>query len=302
MKRKVSWELFSLAIAVCTACESGGNQTTDDASTVIIDTTSTGFAHYDWLPQSLKDTMEHLAYAHTDRHFNFYYYFTVDDINRHFFLEDAGLAVIAERPVVHEEALRFVDEQLYDPQARKWGEYYARDTTNWQNKSREENRWSYFKRNIFYILPQEEADFTQLRVAIVEDTTLKRHYEIRVPADPAVYSSSAVDQPAVPMRGMDYFREAIEHEVHSAEAFILYDTGTVEVTFEVWGGRARSPNLVRGLSTHHDTHAAYQADGEFIKAINNAKVWWRDARQDGQPVASTVRMTFDISELKESSP
>ena len=263
---------------------------------------TTDFVHYDWLPQSLKDTMKHLAYAHTDRHFNFYYYFTVDDINRHFFLEDAGLAVIAERPVVNEEALRFLDEQLYDPQARKWGEYHAWDTTDWQNGSRQENRWSYFQRNIFYILPQEEADFTQLRVAIMEDTTLKRRNEIRVPADPQVYPSSEVDQPAAPMRGMAYFRQAIEHDVQSAEAFILYDTGTVEVTFEVWGGRARSPNLVRGLSTRHDTHAAYQADGEFIKAINNAKVWWRDARRDGRPVASTVRLTFDISQLKKPSP
>ena len=291
---------YLLAVAICTACEPVGNRATDEVTTAIADTTTTGFVHYNWLPQSLKDTMKHLA-SHTDRHFNFYYYFTVDDINRHFYLEDAGLAVIAECPVVHEEALRFIDEQLYNPQARKWGSYHAWDTTNWRNKSPQENRWNYYQRHILYILPQDSADFTQLRVAVMEDTTLQRRYEVRGPADPTVYSSKEVNQPAVPKRGMAYFREAIKNEVRSAEAFILYDTGTVEVTFQVWGGRARSPNLVRGLSTHHDTHEAYQADGEFIKAINSAKVWWRDARKDGRPVPSTVRMTFDIRQLKKPS-
>ena len=265
---------------------------------------STGFTHYDWLPEPLKDTMDYLANASTDRHFNFYYYFTVDDINRHFYLIDPGLKVIAERLVTNEEALNFIDEQLYDSKVRERGSYAAWDTTYFTKQRQQEDKIDhlpYYERTVFYVLPEDSADFRQLRVAIVEDTTVQSPDKYLGPPDPNMYPAEVVDVPARPMRGMEYFREAIMNRVRKAEVFILYDTGTVEVEFGVWGHHAQSPNLIRGFSTREDTHEAYQTDGEFIKAINSAKVRWHDAQKDGKPVRSLVRITFDVSTLKDSS-
>lgn len=279
-------------------CEQEAKQTSRQSPSL---PTSTGFVHYDWLPEQLKHTMDHLQHLHPNRHFNFYYYFAVDDINRHYYIVDAGMKIITEMPVTSEAALQFIDEKLYDPNTLKSGAYFARDTSR---RSKTSDRDQFFdpQRNVFYILTKDSVSFTQLRVAITEDTAQQQIYIIQGPSDPTVYPLSEVDRPAMPVRGREYFRQAIEEEVRSAEAFLLYDTGTVEVTFVVGGRRVHSPNLVRGLSTYHDTHEAYQADGEYIKAINNAKVWWHDARKDDQPVQSTVRMTFDISRLKKPSP
>lgn len=290
------WFRLLVVAASLIACEREEGQVSRELPTV----KSSGFVHYDWLPKQLKHTMDHLLHLHPDRHFNFYYYFPVDDINRHYYMVDAGLEVIAEMPVTNQEVLRFIDNKLYELPLRKRGIYTAIDTNQWADHTREQ--LFHPEKYVIYVLTEDSVDFTQLRIAIAEDTTRGKRWLPGVPGDTVVYTSSEVDQPAEPMRGADYFRQAILKETASSEAFILYDTGTVEVTFQVWGGRARSPNLVRGLSTHYDTHEAYQADGEFIKAINDAKVWWHDARQNGRPVASTVRMTFDISQLKKSLP
>ena len=264
---------------------------------------TTGFADYDWLPEKLKHTMDHLARTHTDRHFNFYYYFTVDDINRHFYMIDPGLEVVTEMLVTHEEVLNLIDDKLYDVETRKGGIYVAWDTTNyWRQDRQNVEKSPYYENYIFYVLPKDSADFSQLRVAIVEDTTLQNPDKYFGPPDLTVYTPKEIDTPPHPVRGMEYFRKAIIDEVQSAEVFTLYDTGTVEVAFTVWGHRTHSPNLVRGFSTRSDTHEAYQADGEFIKAINDAKVWWHDARKDGKPVRSKMRMTFDVSTLKNQSP
>ena len=112
-------------------------------------------------------------------------------------------------------------------------------------------------------------------------------------------SSGFVHYDWIPKRMKHTMDHLHEGKVRDAEAFLLYDTGTVEVEFTVWGKRARSPNLIRGFSSRSETHEAYQTDGEFIKAINDAKVWWHDARKQGRLVQSTVRMTFDVSQLND---
>ena len=285
------WLTISAVATLMMGCERESEQTPAAESAPSV---SSGFVHYDWIPRRMKHTMDHLQTLHPRRVYSYCYYFTVDDINRHFHLDDAGLGVVAEITVSNEDALRFIDDKLYNIEANKWGAYQAWDTTEWRKKRRS----FYPNRTIKYILTEDPVDFTQLRLAIVEDTAIQELRSIEPHSDPKLYSSSEVDQPAEPMRGWDYFRRAIENEVRDAEAFLLYDTGTVEVAFTVWGKRARSPNLIRGFSSHSNAHEAYQADGEFIKAINDAKVWWHDARKQNRPVQSTVRMTFDVSQLK----
>ncbi len=174
----------------------------------------------------------------------------------------------------------------------------AWDTTG-LSQIKSDKRSLFFHRFISYVLPEDSADFSQLRVAIVEDSVAHSSERYMGPDDLTVYNPNEVDHPPEPVRGIDYFREVIMNEIRSAEVFTLFDTGTVEVEFNVWGHTTHAPNLVRGFSTHHDTHEAYQADGEFIKAINDARVWWHNAQKAGQPVRSKMRVTFDISTLKD---
>lgn len=195
----------------------------------------TGFADYDWLPDQLKHTADHLATMHTDRHFNFYYYFQVDDINRHFYMIDPGLEVIEEMPVTNENALSLIEDKLYDVKNRRSGIHVAWDTILFRRDGKAPPKIPYHRQTITYVLPDEEADFSQLRVALVEDTTLQSPMYYYGPPDPEVYALSEVDVPPRPVRGIDYFRKAIFDEVRSAEVFALYDTGTVEIAFTVWG-------------------------------------------------------------------
>lgn len=241
--------------------------------------------------------MDHLTHLHPNRHFKFLYYFATEDVNRHFYMTDPGLDIIAKMPVTNENALRRIEDDLYNVTARERGIVTTYDTTNVRGRISFGKHSPYFEPLIAYVLPEDSADFCQLRVAVVEDPRPYSHERYERPADLKIYSSSEVDTPAQPVRGMDYFREVVMEEVQKAEVFALYDTGTVEVSFVVWGHRAHSPNLIQGFSSKNPTHEAYQADGEFIKAVNRAKVWWHDAQKEGQPVRSSLRMTFDVNTL-----
>lgn len=293
---------LSLILAGLAGCEQEARVSTVSTSSSETMYPATGFDDYDWLPDKLKHTMDHLALTNTDRHFNFYYYFQVDDINRHFYMIDPGLEVIEELPVMNEEALSLIEDKLYNVKNRQSGIHAAWDTTLFRRQGQPPVDIPYYRQTVTYVLPDQAADFSQLRVAIVEDTTAQSAIRYYGPPDPTVYAPSEVDTLPQPTRGMDYFRNAILNEVRAAEVFGLYDTGTVEVEFTVWGYRTHSPNLVRGFSSRSDTHEAYQADGEFIKAINRAKVWWQHARRGGRPVQCKIRVTFDVSKLKDSSP
>ncbi len=286
-----TWLYVGWVVALVAGCEQRTEQQAT-AETQLAE--SSGFVHYDWLPQNLRDTMQQLTDTHTDRHFNFYYYFDVDDINRHYYLEDIGLAVVAKQPVTHQRALQFIEDRLYDPKVRQRGSYIAIDTTN--RGVERKARQKYYRNYIHYLLPEYRADFQLLRVALVEDTTgATRQPES---SDTNAY---VPDQPARPVRGMEYFRRAVLEEVQSANSLILQDSGTVTLEFSVWGGKAQSPTLVQGFSTQSDAYEAYQTDGAFIKAVNRAKVRWHHARKNGRPVRSTVRIAFDVRQLKPLS-
>ena len=261
---------------------------------------STGFADYDWLPEKLKHTMDHLAHLYPDRHFSFYYYFATEDINRNFYMTDPGLRVIAEMPVTNEEAMNRIDEKLYNVKVRKHGLYVAQDTVNRYQQAQVSEPWPVHKSLILYVLPEDSADFYQLRVAIVKDTISRQAARNPTSNDLTIYDIDEVDIPPRPVRGMKYFREAVTKAVQSAKLFTLYDTGTVEVEFTVWH-TAGSPNIIHGFNSQEDTYEAYQADSEVLKAIHFAKVWWHNAQKDGQPVRSNLRMTFDIRTLKNSA-
>lgn len=267
-----------------------------------VDQSTVESTDFHWLPKQLRHTMDHLVHLYPDRHFKFYYYFATEEVNRNFYMTDPGLRIMAEMPVTNENALRRVEDHLYDVATRERGIFLAYDTTNLRRHSASGQRSPYFESFIAYVLPKDSADFRQLRVAIVEDKMAYSSERYEGPSDLKVYTLSEVDTLPCPVRGLDYFRNVIMNEVRDAEVFTLYDTGTVEVSFTVWGHRTHSPNLVRGFSTRDTTHEAYQADGEFIKAINDANVWWHDAQRNGQSVRSTMRMTFDVSTLKNQPP
>ena len=292
--------LYVSAIALM-ACERTSKTSTATSQPEEKQRASTGFADYDWLPEKMKHTMDHLVHLHSQQLYRFYYYFDTDDINQHYYMTDPGLEILMEMPVTNEQALSQIDEKLYNVEIRKRGLDVGVDTVDRHRQAQMNNPWPEHKSVVFYILPEGVADFSQLRVAIVKDTTSQQLMNDYISNDLNVYDISKVDIPPRPVRGMKYFRKAIMNRVRKAAVFILYDTGTVEVEFGVWGGKAQSPNLIRGFSNREDKHEAYQADGEFLKAVNSAKVWWHNAQKDGKPVRSLVRITFDISTLKDSS-
>lgn len=153
---------------------------------------STGFADYDWLPEKLKHSMDHLAHTNVNRHFNFYYYFQVDYINRHFYMIDPGLRVIEEMPVTNEEVLSLIEDKLYDVKNRRSGIYAAWDTTMFRRQGQPPVYIPYFRQTITYVLPDQTADFKQLRVAIVEDSTAQSSIRYYGPPDLTVYTPSEV--------------------------------------------------------------------------------------------------------------
>lgn len=275
--------------------ESGTNTTTAPPLETI--QPATGFVDYDWLPEKLKHTMDHLTHLYPEHIYRFYYYFTTDDINRHYYMIDPGLDIIEEMPVTNENALSRIDEQLYNVKTRKRGIYVAQDTVDRRQEAKTGDLLPEHKIFVFYVLPENSADFSQLRVAIVKDTSSQRSTRYFTSNDLTVYDISKVDTPPRPVRGINYFIEAVTKAVQSAEIFTLYDTGAVEVEFTVWHS-ANSPNIICGFSSQDSTYEAYQADGEVLKAIHHAKVWWYPARKDGQPVRSKMRVTFDVSTLK----
>ena len=256
----------------------------------------TGFDDYDWLPDELKHAADHLVRMNPNHLYRFHYYFDTDDINRHFYIDDPGL-IITQMPVTNEHALERIDDQLHRVEARKRGVYVAHDTVDRRGKEQKDAPWQEHKSLVFYVLPKNSADFSGLRIALVRDTISESATQY-VLNDPTVYDMNEVDTPPRPIRGLEYFKKAVIGTVRSAALFVPYDTGTVEVEFIV-SRTTDSPNIIRGFSSQDSTYEAYQVDGEILKAIQHAKVWWRMARKDGQPVRTRMRMSFDIAALKK---
>jgi hypothetical protein len=282
-----------LAFLVFPLLEEKPEKATKQGSVAAEQFPSTGFPDYDWLPEQLKRQMYQVANAHLERDYYFYYYFKNDDLHQHFFLDDFGVKIIAEMPVTHEMALQRIEDKLYNAQARRKGRFMARDTNRYLA-----NGPAWHQRLVGYIFPEIEADFLQLRVAIVEDTPArKRNHKTY---DTTVYSLHEVDEPPIPIRGMEYFQQAVRKEAQLDQALALFDTGTITVEFFV-GHRAQVIDIVSGLEDGNDSYEAYQADSEFMKAVHNAKVWWKPASIQGEPVLTKMQITFQIDSNQVSS-
>jgi len=253
----------------------------------------TGFPDYDWLPKELKHQMDSVVEAHLENDYHFYYYFKNDDLHQHFFLDDFGLKIIAEMPVTHEIALQRIEDKLYHVQTRRKGVFMAVDTNRYVT-----NGPAAHKRMVGYILPEGEADFRQLRVAIVEDTPArKRNHKIY---DTTVYALHQVEEPPRPLRGMEYFQQAVRKEAQLDQVLALFDTGTITIEFSV-GHRVQVIDIVIGLEDGNNSYEAYQADSEFMKAVHNAKVWWKPASIQGEPVLTKMQITFQIDSNQVNS-
>jgi hypothetical protein len=264
---------------------------------------STGFADYDLLPEQLKKRMEELVKNDTTHQYSFYYFFETDDINRHYYLDDQGLQIVVKMPVTNEEALNRIDEKLNEIEVKKLGRYVVRDTTNYQKyrqglKVVPVPKYRFF---IFHVLPEGAPDFTQLRVAIMKDTVNRGLSKYPENIDTVMYDLDEVDVPPRPLRGLDYFQEAVRKEAQLEEVFALFDTGTVTVEFAVMGHHAQALDVVDGLNNWNNSYEAYQADSEFMKAVHNAKVRWKPGIKNGQPVKTKMKITFKIDSAKVSS-
>lgn len=246
------------------------------------------FPDYDWLPEALKIQMEELKKNDTTHRYSFYYFFNTNDINHHYYLEDRGLKVMAEMPVVNEQVLHRIEEKLYEIEVRRLGMFEARDTAPKQPGL-----------VIFYVLPEGKVDFSQLRVAIMKDTVNREMSEYNF--DTVMYDLEDVDIPPRPVRGAAYFKDAVQQEAQLEEVFALFDTGTVIVEFVVVGYQAQVLGVDQGFSNWDNSYEAYQAESEFMKAIHNAKVRWKPGTKNGQPVKTKMKMTFKIDSAKVNS-
>lgn len=263
----------------------------------------TGFTDYDLLPEPLKKQMEELIKNNPTHQYSFYYFFETDDINRHYYLEDRGMKIIARMPVTNAEALNLIGEKLNEIEIKKLGRYVARDTSNYQKirQGLEVVPIPKHKSLIFYVLPEGEADFSQLRVGIVKNTMKKETLSYTRYLDTVMYELDEVDVPPQPVRGMDYFQEVVCKEAQLDVVFALFDTGTVTVEFFVVGNQVQALDVVQGFSNWNDGYEAYQADSEFMKAVHNAKVIWESGIKNGQSVKTKMKITFTIDSAKVSA-
>lgn len=258
---------------------------------------STGFDDYDLLPEQLKKQMEALVKKDTIHRYNFYYFFKTDDINHHYYLNDRGLKVVAEMPVTNERALDLIDEKINNIMVKRHGRYEAHDNISHQKY----NLALKHKFCVFYVMPEGTADYSQLRVAIMEDTLWRDRSKYPENIGLVMYDLDEVDSPPRPVRGLDYFQQAVIKEAELEEVFVLFDTGTVTIEFAVVGDQVEALDIVQGFSNWNSSYEAYQADSEFMKAVHNAKVRWKPGLKDKQSVKTKMKITFKVDSAKVSS-
>lgn len=235
---------------------------------------STGFIDYDLLPNNLKQRMEELIETDTTRHYSFYYFFETDDINRHFFLDDEPSNMILESQTVeNQEALALVDQRLLESEGSGFNREEHPDF--WQMmRDRETARGNSQRMMVTYIFPEYKADFRQLRVGIIEDTT--NYFAVHrneIAVDIKTYNLNEVDTPPRPVRGEGYLHDAIRKYLNDQLVYFqFYDmSGIVHAEFTV-GGKASSPQIIEGFSTREtERDEAYKLDGLIVKALNTIK-------------------------------
>ena len=261
-----------------------------------------GFLDYDLLPEELKQKMDALKAAHYNINYAYWYFFDIDDVNKHYYITDAGMEVIYALPVTHLEALALVDEKMQNNSGKDVVAVYHPDLMINPSASKEEREKQFKKMRehkddpsrvwIRYIFPEDTADFSRLRVAIVADNL---SYHALSMYESEAYGPEEVDTLPVPARGYDYFEKVMVKELMKHDVFTFYNLkGEVTVEFTV-GGTASSPNIVKGFSSDKDTYEAYKADGAFIKAFNNLKVRWKPGKVGNALVRVKMPLTFLVN-------
>lgn len=246
---------------------------------------STSFPDYDLLPENLKQRMEEMVKKDTMHSYSFYYFFEVDDVNRHFYITDAQHEILNAMPVTNPEVFELVDEKI----AQDKGKGHA---VSIEEKFFRQQKTAH-KGIVSYVLPEDKAqiDFNKLQVGI-----LKMHLPYYLSdlhdlaQDTHTYKLSEVDQPPVPIRGLVYFKKVVMDEIKNKASFIYDDLkGEVVVEFTI-GHKAISPQFVKDFAD--STYEAYRAGGIILRAINDSKVHWKSGIKNGKHVNTRVGMSF----------
>ncbi|MFP4096833.1 MAG: hypothetical protein ACLFUB_20285 [Cyclobacteriaceae bacterium] len=259
---------------------------------------STGFADYDLLPTELKKHMEELVQEDTLHMYRFAYFFEVDDINRHYFLDDnPENMIVASMPVEKKETLALVDERLAENHRGYSMQFHPEN--QWISSAKEaiEIRKIVHRRQVEYIFPTAEADFRHLRVGILKDTVHSLVYRSREKADSNTYRFQDVEQAPVPVRGMEYFHNVLRQYLEEELVYFSFYNmaGVVKAEFTI-GTKTSSPQIIEGFSTREeDRDEAYKLDGLIVKALNEPKVRWRRGIKTGKKVNTRVSMTFNFA-------
>ncbi|WPP48881.1 hypothetical protein [Catalinimonas niigatensis] len=256
---------------------------------------NTGFPDYDLLPDNLKQRMEKLVKEDTMHRYSFYYFFEVDDVNRHFYLDDDPMnAMVTSQQVYGQDALALVDERVMEDDGRGFHRKEHPQYWEWIQSNHKKERLSHQK-IIHYVFPEGEADFRKLRVGIFKDTIdYFRIHENELNHDIKTYTLKEVDTPPSPVRGTAYFHKVLRKYLEDKLLYFnFYDMeGEVKAEFTI-GGKADSPQIVEGFSTREsDRDEAYKLDGLIVKALNDPKVRWNSGVKDGKNVNTRVGMSF----------
>lgn len=259
---------------------------------------STGFPDYDLLPAELKKRMEELVKEDTLHMYRFAYFFEVDDINRHYFLDDnPENMIVASMPVEQKETLALVEERMLES---SYGFDRQFHPDNFNIRSAEEAikiRKTAHRRTVSYIFPDGEADFRQLKVGISKDTLHKLIRSSPEKPDTKTYRYQDVEQAPVPVRGMEYFHNVLRQYLEEELVyFSFYEMeGEIRAEFTV-GTKAGSPQVVEGFSSRYpEQDEAYKLDGLIVKALNEPKVRWQRALKNGKKVNTRVSMNFNFA-------
>ncbi len=266
---------------------------------------STGFRDYDLLPTELKRRMEELVQEDTLHMYHFVYFFEVDDINRHFFLDDnPNTMIVTSMPVEKKETLALVDERLAETQSGFSMQFHPDNRRIASAKEAREIRRTVHRRGVQYVFPVTNADFRDLRVGILKDTVHSLVYRSREKPDSYTYRYQEVDKVPEPVRGMDYFHKVLRKYLEEKLVYFSFYNmeGTVRAEFTV-GTKASSPQVVEGFSSRYpEQDEAYKLDGLIVKALNEPKVRWQRALKYGKKVNTRVGMNFNFTFDKEGKP
>ncbi|MDF9799825.1 hypothetical protein OKW21_005088 [Catalinimonas alkaloidigena] len=266
---------------------------------------STGFPDYDLLPDKLKQRMEELVKEDTMHRYSFYYFFEVDDVNRHYYIDDYSMnTILISQKAENQEALALVDERLMEDDGRGFSIVRHPQYWDWiKDRAMKEKAFSN-KNLVHYVFPEGKADFRDLRVGIFKDTTnYLSMYEDELTHDSKTYGLREVDTPPIPKRGMAYFHEVIRKFLEDKLVYFNFYSmeGLVKAEFTI-GGKADSPQIIEGFSTREsELEEAYKLDGLIVKALNDPKVRWKSGVINGKKVNTRVSMDFHFAFNEEGN-